>query len=319
VLREFKILANVTSGQLIHAGFGGVVPELASRAHQRSIVPVVEQALNEAGLSPNELDAIAYTQGPGLLGSLLVGASFAKSMAMALNIPAIPVHHMKAHVLAHFIEEEGMQAPPFPFLCLTVSGGHTQLLRVEGADRFVVLGETNDDAAGEAFDKAAKVLGLPYPGGPLIDRHAAQGDPHRFQFTKPRVPGLDFSFSGLKTAFRLLVEKGVANSPHFIEENLPHLCASIQRTIVEMLLTNLERAAMQEGLHHVALAGGVSANRGLREGLQALAAERDWTTYIPPLGYCTDNGAMIAIAGRMLLDAGHRGNLSDAARARWAM
>ncbi len=316
VLRDFKILANVTAGQDVHRDYGGVVPEMASREHQKHIVPVVHAAMKQAGVLPHELHAIAYTQGPGLLGSLLVGASFAKSMALALNIPSIPVHHMKAHVLAHFIDDAEMKAPPFPFLCLTVSGGHTQLLRVSSPIKFEILGQTTDDAAGEAFDKAAKVLGLPYPGGPVIDKLARLGDPHRFKFTKPKVPGLDFSFSGLKTGFRLLVEKGVAGDTAFIEKNLNDLCASIQHTIVEILMKNLELAAAEQHLTHVALAGGVSANSGLRAALQARAKANGWCTYVTPIAYCTDNGAMIAMAGYFGLMAHREGKLSDAATAR---
>ncbi len=319
VLRGFKILANITAGQDVHREYGGVVPEMASREHQKHIVPVVQAALRKAGVSAAELNAIAYTQGPGLLGSLLVGASFAKSMAMALGVPALPVHHMKAHVLAHFIAQEGMSAPPFPFICLTVSGGHTQILNVHSTSHFEVLGQTTDDAAGEAFDKAARVLGLPYPGGPEIDKLSRDGDPHKFTFTKPKVPGLDFSFSGLKTGFKLLVEKGQKNDATFVGNNLNDLCASIQHTIVSLLLANLEKALLQTGISHVALAGGVSANSYLRASLQSLAAKKGWTTYTTPLEYCTDNGAMIAIAGRFDLDANRTGLLGDAAKARMGM
>jgi N6-L-threonylcarbamoyladenine synthase len=319
VLRNFNILANITATQDVHRLYGGVVPEMASREHQKHIVPVVHAALHKAGITAADLDAIAYTQGPGLLGSLLVGASFAKSMALALGIPSLPVHHMKAHVLAHFIAHEGMSAPPFPFMCLTVSGGHTQLLLVHSAQHFELLGQTSDDAAGEAFDKAARVLGLPYPGGPEIDKLSRNGDPHKFTFTKPKVPGLDFSFSGLKTGFRLLVEKGQQADPAFAEKNMADLCASIQHTIVSMLLTNLEKAMQQTGITHVALAGGVSANAYLRASLSSLAAKKGWTTYTTPLEYCTDNGAMIAIAGYFDLAANRTGVLSDAAKARMGM
>ncbi len=318
VSKNDKILANVTASQDIHAKYGGVVPELASRAHQKHIIPVVDAALKEAGVSLDELDAIAYTQGPGLLGSLLVGSSFAKSLAQALDIPAIPVHHMKAHVLAHFIDT-GTDRPPFPFICLTVSGGHTQLLRLDGHDEFHILGETLDDAAGEAFDKAAKYLGLPYPGGPEIDKFAEAGNPRAHTFTKPRVDGYNFSFSGLKTGIVNYIEKNRRHNPDFIAQNMEDLAASIRHTIVDILTEQLVRVAEAENIQHIAIAGGVSANRGLRRTLHSLADEHGWKTYLPPLEYCTDNGAMIAIAGYFEYLADRRGQLSDVARARWKM
>ncbi len=317
VIKNDKILSNIIAGQDVHKFYGGVVPELASRAHQRQIVPVVDTALKKAGITPEQLRGIAYTQGPGLLGSLLVGSSFAKAMGMALNIPLFPIHHMRAHVLAHFIADEGMRKPPFPFLCLTVSGGHTQLLQVSDTQTFHILGETTDDAAGEAFDKAARLLNLPYPGGPHIDRLAAKGNPHKFSFTKPKVPGLNFSFSGLKTGFRNFVMNSQQKNPDFISENLNDLCASLQNTILEMLMEQLKNAAKQTGIGHIALAGGVSANSGLRAMLEKEAVASGWETYIPPLSYCTDNGAMIAIAGYLALIAGDTGTQADAARARW--
>jgi len=313
-----KILANVISSQAIHEKYGGVVPELASRAHQKSIVPVVDAALAKAGLRPQELDVIAYTRGPGLLGSLLVGSSFAKSMAQALGIPAIPIHHMKAHILAHFIND-GQPSPPFPFICLTVSGGHTQLVRVDGVNDFEILGETLDDAAGEAFDKAAKMMGLPYPGGPEVDRLAETGDPEKYVFTKPRVEGFNFSFSGLKTNILNFLEKNRRKDPDFVQKNLPDLCASIRKTIVDILLEQLVAVAESEKVKHIALAGGVSANLGLRRELQAIARKEGWMTYIPPFEYCTDNGAMIAIAGYHSFLSGERGNMETAAQARWLM
>jgi N6-L-threonylcarbamoyladenine synthase len=318
VIRGDKILANVTSTQEIHEKYGGVVPELASRAHQQSIVPVVDAALKEAGVVPKQLHAIAYTRGPGLLGSLLVGSSFAKSMAQGLGIPAIPIHHMKAHILAHYIDD-GYPTPPLPFICLTVSGGHTQLVRVDSTSEFVVLGETKDDAAGEAFDKAAKMMGLPYPGGPEVDKLAEQGDPNRFHFTKPRVDGYNFSFSGLKTNILNFLEKNRRKDPDFVAKNLNDLCASVRHTIVSILMEQLEAVADESAIHEIALAGGVSANLGLRRALETKAVQKGWKVYIPPFEYCTDNGAMIAIAGVYAYRSGERGGNEVAATARWEM
>lgn len=319
VIKNDKILANITAGQDVHKLYGGVVPELASRAHQKHIVPVVSQALAQANVKAADLDAIAYTRGPGLLGSLLVGSSFAKSMAQALAIPAIPVHHMKAHVLAHFIDSN-LPVPPFPFLNLTVSGGHTQIIKVSDPYTFDVIGSTLDDAAGEAFDKSAKLLGLPYPGGPEIDKQAKLGDKNRFTFTKPKVDGLNFSFSGLKTNFRNFVEKETRRNADFMRENMSDLCASIQHTIVEMLMERLIQAAELTGIKHVAIAGGVSANSYLRSQLITTAEKHGWQTYIPPFEYCTDNGAMIAIAGYFEFQNQTLDNsLSTSATARWEM
>ena len=318
VIRNDKILANVTATQAVHQKYGGVVPELASRAHQKSIVPVVDAALKEAEINPRDLSAIAYTRGPGLLGSLLVGSSFAKSMGQALGIPAIPIHHMKAHILAHFIDD-GNPTPPFPFICLTVSGGHTQLVKVTSTSDFTILGETKDDAAGEAFDKAAKMMGLPYPGGPEVDRLAEEGNPEKFHFTKPKVEGFDFSFSGLKTNILNFLEKHRRRDPDFVEKNLRDLCASIRRTIVEILMEQLIAVAETEKISHIALAGGVSANRGLRQALNEVAEDKNWTTYIPPIEYCTDNGAMIAVSGYFGYLAGEKGGAEVSATARWAM
>lgn len=293
VLRDGKILSNVTANQQVHMQYGGVVPELASRAHQQHIVPVTAAALQQAGITVNDLHAVAFTRGPGLLGSLLVGTSFAKGLALALNIPLIDVQHMHAHVLAHFIEEP---KPPFPFLCLTVSGGHTQIVRVESPTNMHIIGETQDDAVGEAFDKAAKMLGLPYPGGPLIDRYAREGNPLRFQFPEVSTPALNFSFSGIKTAFLYFLQAEQQKNPDFIKENLADICASMQHTLVTMLLKKLRKAARQTGIRHVAVAGGVSANSGLRQALAETGAAEGWQVYIPRFEYCTDNAAMIAMA-----------------------
>lgn len=295
VLANGHLLSNVIATQLIHEQYGGVVPELASRAHQQHILPVVERALADANLPKNELSAIAFTRGPGLLGSLLVGTSFAKAMALGLNIPLIEVNHMQAHVLAHFIEAP---RPAFPFLCLTVSGGHTQIVRVDGPLDMTVLGQTLDDAVGEAFDKSAKLLGLPYPGGPLIDKYAKQGNPLAFKFPMSEMPNLDFSFSGIKTAILYFLRDNVKTNADFIAENLADICASIQHTLVQMVLTKLKRAARETGIREVAIAGGVSANSGLRTALNQLGQQLDWNVYIPRFEYCTDNAAMIAMAAQ---------------------
>lgn len=305
VLVDGVVRSNVVAGQEVHARWGGVVPELASRAHQENIVPVVEAALTEAGVGPEALSTIAFTQGPGLIGALLVGTCFARSMAHALSIPLLAVDHMRAHVLAHFIRDgENRPVPPFPFLNLTVSGGHTLLVLVRGPLVMEVLGTTVDDAAGEAFDKGAKVLGLPYPGGPLIDRNAVGGDPRKFKLPMPQVPGNDFSFSGIKTAFNTTVQRGLAQDPLFIEHELPHLCASLQQSIVDILLRKVQRTARSVGVEHIAMSGGVSANSVLRAQFTALAQREGWSAYVPPLAYCTDNGAMIAMAGHYLFEAG---------------
>ncbi len=319
VLLGKKVLSNVTANQSVHEIYGGVVPELASRAHQQNIVPVVDTALKKAGISASQLDGIAYTRGPGLMGSLLVGGSFAKSMAQSLNIPIIGVHHMEAHILAHLIEDEGFPNPPFPFLCLTVSGGHTQIVRVDSPNHFELLGETLDDAAGEAFDKAAKVMGLPYPGGPVIDQLAKDGNLEAFTFGKPKIEGLNFSFSGLKTSFLYTVQKGVKDDAAFIEKNKHDLAASIQHTIVEVLMKKLEKAAKQTNIKHIAIAGGVSANSGLRSALLEQGHKKGWHTYIPPFSYCTDNGAMIGITGLLKLETGETGNMQQSSQARWQM
>lgn len=298
VIKNGKLLANVVAGQDVHRLWGGVVPELASRAHQQHIVPVVGAALQQAGITAADLSAVAFTRGPGLMGALLVGTSFAKAFALARNLPLIEVNHMQAHVLAHFIrDEQERPQPQFPFLCLTVSGGHTQLLKVVDPFTYEILGETQDDAAGEAFDKAAKILGLPYPGGPLIDKYAAEGNPKAFPFPGAHVPGLGFSFSGLKTAFLYFVRDKTAADPDFVKNNLADICASIQHAIVKALLKRVEQAVQQTGIRQVAIAGGVSANNGLRKALTQLGAEKNIAIFIPPFAYCTDNAAMIAMAG----------------------
>ena len=298
ILENNRVLSNVVANQKIHADYGGVVPELASRAHQQNIVPVVDQALKQAQIDKKELDAIAFTQGPGLMGSLLVGTSFAKSLAIALQVPLMAVNHMQAHVLAHFIEDEQQNIPPFPFLCLTISGGHTQILKVSSFDTFEILGETIDDAVGEAFDKTAKLLGLPYPGGPLIDKYAREGNPLAFSFSEPKTSNpLDFSFSGLKTAILYFLQREQKKDPEFIKDNLKDICASVQRTIVNILMDKLKKASQESGIKHVAIAGGVSANSEIRSTLKAMETSLGWTTYIPKFEYTTDNAAMIGIVG----------------------
>jgi N6-L-threonylcarbamoyladenine synthase len=293
VIQNAKMLSNVIATQDIHKKFGGVVPELASRAHQQSIIPVVDQALKEAGVDKAELSAIAFTRGPGLLGALIVGTAFAKSMALGLDIPLIEVNHMQAHILAHFIDEP---KPNFPFLCLTVSGGHTQIVLVEDHLKMKIIGETRDDAAGEAFDKSAKLLGLEYPGGPMIDRLAKEGDPVKFSFSKARIPDYDYSFSGLKTSILYFLRKELAKNESFIDENRVDLAASIQKAIIDMLLEKLILASNDTGIKEIAIAGGVSANSGLRTAIKEAAAKYGWNTYVPSFEYCTDNAAMIAIA-----------------------
>jgi len=316
VCRDGKILTNYIAGQAIHEQYGGVVPELASRAHMQNIVPVVDIALKDAGVTKAELDAIAFTQAPGLIGSLLVGGCFAKSLALSLHKPLISVHHMQAHVLANLI---GDKVPSFPFLCLTVSGGHTQIVLCRSPLDMTVLGQTLDDAAGEAFDKSAKLLGLPYPGGPLIDKYAREGNPERFSFPEPQIPGLNFSFSGLKTAILYFLQDGRRADPAFVEHNLADICASIQRRIVTILLHKLSRASKETGIREICIAGGVSANSGLREGLQEWGMKKGWNTYIPRFEYCTDNAAMIAMTAWYKYQAGLFTDLSvsPSARAEW--
>ncbi len=289
-----KITANVIANQTIHENYGGVIPELASRVHQQNIVPVIQQALNDAKIDKKDLNAVAFTRGPGLLGSLLVGVSFAKSFALALDLPLVSVNHMHAHILAHFIDDP---KPVFPFLCLTVSGGHTQIVLVKDYFNMEIVGETLDDAAGEAFDKTAKILDLPYPGGPLIDKHAKVGNAKAFKFADPQIKDLNYSFSGLKTSILYFIRAQEKINPNFIAENLADICASVQYSIVDILLNKVKKAAKQYGIKHIAIAGGVSANSGLRESLQNMANELNWNVYIPAFEYCTDNAAMIAIAG----------------------
>ncbi len=329
ICRDGKILSNFIANQTVHERYGGVVPELASRAHMQNIVPVVDSALKEAEASINDIDAIAFTQAPGLIGSLLVGGEFAKSLALALNKPLIAVHHMQAHVLANLIDDP---KPSFPFLCLTVSGGHTQIVLCESPTTMKVIGETIDDAAGEAFDKSAKLLGLPYPGGPLIDKYAQQGDPHRFKFPEPKIEGLGFSFSGLKTSIlyflknagksNLFKEEFTATEEEkaaFIKENLADICASIQDRIVTILLNKLKKAAIENNITDICLAGGVAANSGLRKALQDMGTKNGWNTFIPAFQYCTDNAGMIAITGYYKFLAGEFSDLSvqSTARAEW--
>lgn len=311
-----KMLSNLIAGQKVHEEYGGVVPELASRAHLQKIVPVVDVALQKAGCTVKDIDAIAFTQAPGLIGSLLVGTQFAKSLALALNKPLIAVHHMQAHVLANLIDGP---APQFPFLCLTVSGGHTQIVRCDSPLKMTVLGETIDDAAGEAFDKSAKLLNLPYPGGPLIDKYAATGNPLRFRFAEPQVPELNFSFSGLKTSVLYFLQKETAANPQFIEENLADICASLQHTIVNILLKKLSKAAKETGIKDICIAGGVSANSGLRKAFMETGQRKGWNTFIPAFEYCTDNAGMIAITAYYKYLAGDFAPLtiSPTARAEW--
>jgi N6-L-threonylcarbamoyladenine synthase len=298
VLKNETILSNEIAGQKVHEDYGGVVPELASRAHQQNIIPVVDAAIKKAGISKKDIDAIAFTRGPGLLGSLIVGTSFAKAFSLAMDIPMVEVNHMKAHILAHFIDDNSKDKPSFPFICLTVSGGHTQLVVVNDFCDMEVVGSTRDDAAGEAFDKTAKLLGLPYPGGPLIDKYAQLGNPTAFSFTKPSVDAFDFSFSGLKTNVLQFLQKQLKQNPSFIEENLYDICASIQSTIIDILFDKLIHASVHFNIREIAIAGGVSANSGIRERLKNEAVKRGWKFHIPKFEYCTDNAAMIAIAGR---------------------
>ncbi|CDF79043.1 glycoprotease [Formosa agariphila KMM 3901] len=297
VMLNGKILSNVVASQKIHEEFGGVVPELASRAHQQNIVPVVHQALVKAGITKDQLQAVAFTRGPGLMGSLLVGTSFAKSLAYGLDIPLIDVNHMQGHILAHFIDEDGFNKPPFPFLAMTISGGHTQIVKVNNYFDMEVIGETIDDAVGEAYDKSGKILGLGYPAGPEIDKRAQLGNPKAFKFTKPKVTGLKFSFSGLKTAILYFIQKEVKANPNFIEENLNDICASIQYTIIGILIDKLKLASKETGIKHIAIGGGVSANSGIRKALKDGEQKFGWTTYVPKFEFTTDNAAMIAIVG----------------------
>jgi N6-L-threonylcarbamoyladenine synthase len=311
-----ELKSNIISTQLIHTEWGGVVPELASREHQKAIIPVVLEALQKANINKNDLNAIAFTRGPGLLGALLVGTSFAKALALSLNIPLIEVNHMQAHVLAHFIEDP---KPTFPFLCLTVSGGHTQLVWVTSPLQMEVIGETQDDAVGEAFDKTAKLIGLPYPGGPLIDKLAKEGNPNKFPFSLGEMPGLNFSFSGIKTAILYFLQKETQKNPKFIEENKADICASVQKTLIDMLLRKVKKAMKEKQCNQIAIAGGVSANSGLRSSLQELGAELGWEVFIPAFQYCTDNAGMIAMAGHFKYEAGEFTDQDVAPLARYSL
>ncbi|MEP0133017.1 MAG: tRNA (adenosine(37)-N6)-threonylcarbamoyltransferase complex transferase subunit TsaD [Eudoraea sp.] len=319
VMHNDKTLSNVVATQKIHEAYGGVVPELASRAHQQNIVPVVHQALAKANIDKKLVSAIAFTRGPGLLGSLLVGTSFAKSLSLGLKVPLIEVNHMQAHILAHFIKEEDKKVPPFPFLALTISGGHTQIVLVNNYFDMEILGETLDDAVGEAFDKSAKILGLPYPGGPLIDKYAAKGDPSAFPFPKPKVKDLNFSFSGLKTSILYFIQRETRKNPNFVEQNLNDICASIQSTIIRILMDKLKKASTQTGIKEIAIAGGVSANSGIRKALRESEVKYGWSTYIPKFEYCTDNAAMIGIVGYLKYIDGVFSDERIAAKARYVI
>ena len=318
VLRGNVLLSNVIASQAVHVKYGGVIPELASRAHQQNIIPVVDTALKEAGITADDLDAIAFTRGPGLVGSLLVGVSFTKGLSIARNIPMVEVNHLQGHILSHFIDlpDRKLPHPDFPFLCLLVSGGHTQIVRVDAPTRMEIIGTTIDDAAGEAFDKCAKVMGLPYPGGPVIDRLAKEGDPKAFRFAHPHVDGYDYSFSGLKTSFLYTLRDAVAGDPNFIEEHKADLCASLQNTVVEILLDKLIRASKDTGIRDIAIGGGVSANSGLRNGIVETGPRRGWRTFLPEFKFTTDNAAMIAMAGYYRYKQGEFSSLDVSPEAR---
>ncbi|GAA0891024.1 tRNA (adenosine(37)-N6)-threonylcarbamoyltransferase complex transferase subunit TsaD [Fulvivirga kasyanovii] len=313
IIKNGKVVNNIIATQSVHKKYGGVVPELASRAHQQNIVPVVKAAMDDAGVTKKDLNAIAFTRGPGLLGALLVGTSFAKSMAMGLNIPLIEVNHMQAHILAHFIDDP---KPRFPFLCLTVSGGHTQIVLVHDFLEMEVIGETQDDAVGEAFDKCAKLMDFPYPGGPLIDKYAKEGNPLAYVFPDTEMQGLNFSFSGIKTAFLYFLRDNKAKDPDFVTKNVNDICASLQHSLVRMLMQKLKRASNETGIKEIAIAGGVSANSGLRAELTNLAGEKGWNVYIPDFQYCTDNAGMIAMAAHYKYLTGHFSPLDVSPEAR---
>ena len=321
VLVGHKLLSNVIASQAVHTAYGGVVPELASRAHEQNIVPVVSEAIRRAGITAQDLDAIAFTRGPGLLGSLLVGTNFAKGLSLSLGIPMVEVNHLHAHVLAHFIEEEGEehQSPEFPFLCLLVSGGNSQIILVRSASDMEIIGQTIDDAAGEAFDKCAKVMGLGYPGGPVVNRLANEGNPKAFAFSKPNVPGYDYSFSGLKTSFLYTLRDELEKNPNFIEERKADLCASLQATVIDILMKKLRQASKDLGIHQVAVAGGVSANTGLRDAFHDHARRYGWKVFIPKFAYTTDNAAMVAMNGYFSFIDGKRTELDAVPFARVTM
>ena len=321
VLRGNTLLSNVIASQAVHKEYGGVVPELASRAHEQNILPVVSEAIKRAGISANDLDAIAFTRGPGLLGSLLVGVNYAKGLAMSLGIPMVEVNHLHAHVMAHFIEEKGEehQSPEYPFLCLLVSGGNSQIILCHSPYKMEIVGQTIDDAAGEAFDKCAKVMGLGYPGGPIVNRLANEGNPHAFKFAKPNVPGYDYSFSGLKTSFLYTLRDEIKLNPNFVEENKEDLCASLQYTVIEILMKKLRLAAKELKIKHVAVAGGVSANTGLREAFVDHARRYGWSIYIPKFAYTTDNAAMVAMSGHYNYLEGKQNDMDTVPYARVTM
>jgi N6-L-threonylcarbamoyladenine synthase len=317
IIQGNKILSNIAANQEIHNEYGGVVPELASRAHQQNIIPVVDQSVTKANIQQKDISAIGFTRGPGLLGSLLVGTSFAKSLAMSLNVPLIEVNHLQAHILAHFIDDANPKPPKFPFLCLTVSGGHTMIVVVKDYFDMEIIGKTIDDAAGEAFDKIGKIFDLDYPAGPIVDRLAKTGNPNAFKFNKPRIDNYNYSFSGIKTSVLYFIQKEVQKNPNFIQENLADLCASVQKTIVEILMDKVEKAAKELGINEVAIAGGVSANSGLREAMQKNTEKLNWEIYIPKFEYTTDNAAMIAMVAKLKFDRGEFADLSISATARY--
>lgn len=319
VIQGSKILSNIAANQEIHNEYGGVVPELASRAHQQNIIPVVQKSLNQAKIQQKDISAIGFTRGPGLLGSLLVGTSFAKSLAMSLNVPLIEVNHLQAHILAHFIEDANPEPPKFPFLCLTVSGGRTMIVLVKDYFKMEILGKTIDDAAGEAFDKIGKILGLDYPAGPIIDQLAKEGNENAFQFSKPKLERYDYSFSGIKTSVLYFIQKAVKKNPHFIQEHLNDLCASVQKTIVDTLMNKLEKAAKDFDIKEIAIAGGVSANSALRQAMHTKAEQLGWNIYIPKFEYTTDNAAMIAMVAQLKYERGLFADLSISASARYDM
>ncbi|MCQ2139078.1 MAG: tRNA (adenosine(37)-N6)-threonylcarbamoyltransferase complex transferase subunit TsaD [Bacteroidales bacterium] len=314
VIKDGFLLSNVIASQAVHKEYGGVVPELASRAHEQNIVPVVSQALAKAGVKPEELTAIAFTRGPGLLGSLLVGTSFAKALSISLDIPMVMVNHLQGHILANFVKQEGKEnrQPAFPYLCLLVSGGNSQIVKVNSPLDFEILGQTIDDAVGEAFDKCSKMMGLGYPGGPIIDKLAAQGDPNRFKFAKPHIEGLDYSFSGIKTSLLYFVRDEMAKDPEFMEKNKEDICASFQKALIDILMDKLIKAAKQTGIKEITIGGGVSANSGLRNRIEEEGRKRGWNTYLPEFKFTTDNAAMIAIAGYFHYEAGERTSLDVA-------
>lgn len=313
IVQDGILRSNVISGQAVHSAYGGVVPELASRAHQQNIIPTVHEAIRQAGIDKDEIDAIAYTRGPGLMGSLLVGSSFAKGFSLAIDAPLVEVNHLQAHVLAHFIEESGSNSgtPEYPFLCLLVSGGNSQIILVKDSDDMVMIGQTIDDAAGEAFDKCAKVIGGPYPGGPYIDKFAAEGDKNAFVFGKPRIPNYDYSFSGLKTSFLYKIRDGLKLNANFIDDNRADLCASLQLTIIDLLMDKLRKAVKDLGINRVAVSGGVAANSGLRESFETHAKQYNWTVYIPKRSFTTDNAAMVAMAGLLKFKKNDLSSISE--------